>query len=52
MLELMKKYMVCPKCNNEYIGNGKGSLVVDDNTFTKTCGCGWMVKVDEDDNPV
>lgn len=43
--ELMKRYAVCPKCGCEYIGNGKGSIVVDTEVghFYRNCNCGWEI---------
>ena len=31
--KLLDKYGECPKCGNEYINNGHGGLVIDNNTF-------------------
>lgn len=51
-LELANKYNVCPKCGNEYVGDGQGSVNIEGNTFLRTCKCGWKVeiKVEEGDN--
>jgi hypothetical protein len=43
-VELMGKYAVCPECGNDKIGGGAGTLVIEDNTFERTCKCGWSVK--------
>lgn len=44
-LELVKQYEDCPSCGNNFLGNGEGTLTVTDDTFTRTCKCGWMVEV-------
>jgi predicted nucleic-acid-binding Zn-ribbon protein len=44
-VELMRKYSRCPKCGNEYVGNGEGTLDVSDDTFIRTCKCGWKVEI-------
>ncbi|MBY9077263.1 DUF3797 domain-containing protein [Paenibacillus sp. HN-1] len=44
-LRLQKEYVVCPECGNEHIGNGEGALLIEDDTFTRTCKCGWSVTV-------
>ena len=47
-LELMEKYSKCQKCGSEYIGDGEGTLVVTDDTFIRTCKCGWRVEIKEE----
>ncbi|MBR0575704.1 DUF3797 domain-containing protein [Proteiniclasticum sp. BAD-10] len=42
---LMKAYEECPKCRNPYLGNGQGTLLVDDWEFKRTCKCGFEVSV-------
>lgn len=44
-VEFMKKYTNCPECGNHFIGNGQGTCVVDDDSFTRTCKCGWSIVV-------
>lgn len=51
-IKLMKKYGACPECGNKFIGNGSGTLAIEDTYFFKSCKCGWKVKVDESDNPL
>ncbi|WP_276914084.1 DUF3797 domain-containing protein [Aneurinibacillus aneurinilyticus] len=46
--ELMRKYSECPECGNDAIGNGEGTLRITDDTFTRTCKCGWNIEVKED----
>lgn len=43
-LELLQKYNECPKCGNDEIGNGEGTLEVDEDKFVRTCKCGWKVE--------
>lgn len=46
-VELMKKYNTCPKCGNDKIGNGQGTLIIENNVFERSCNCGWSVTVDK-----
>jgi transcription elongation factor Elf1 len=44
-VELLRKYNTCPECGSEKVGNGEGSVTVDDDKFERTCKCGWMIKI-------
>lgn len=44
----MKKYEICPNCGSTTIGNGEGGIIVEDNTYTRTCKCGFKKTVNED----
>lgn len=52
LLEIMPKYEKCPNCGSTTIGNGQGGIIVEDETFTRTCKCGWKITVDENGNEV
>lgn len=43
--ELCKEFIFCPQCGSQMIGNGSGSLNVDEDTFQRGCKCGWSVVV-------
>ena len=49
-IDLMNKYVDCPCCGNEYIGNGQGGIIIEDDTFRRWCKCGYDITIDEDDN--
>ncbi|WP_434793115.1 hypothetical protein TPDSL_23050 [Terrisporobacter petrolearius] len=51
-MELMEKYIYCPTCGNEYIGNGQGGIIVEDDTFRRWCKCGFDITVNEDDEEI
>ncbi|AZU61041.1 DUF3797 domain-containing protein [Neobacillus mesonae] len=36
----------CPSCGNQYVGNGQGTLEVDDNLIKRTCKCGFNFQYD------
>lgn len=36
----------CPNCGNQFVGNGQGTLVVDDNIVKRTCKCGFDFEYD------
>lgn len=52
IMELLNQYGECPVCHNDKIGTNdntgvcEGTLTIDDDIFTRTCKCGWSVKVD------
>ena len=48
-MALMRKYMYCPNCQSDRVGNGKGTLVIEKDYFHRTCECGFDVKIYEDD---
>jgi hypothetical protein len=47
-IELMRKYAKCEKCGSEKVGNGEGTLEITDDTFVRTCKCGWKVEIKEE----
>lgn len=46
--KLLNQYKECPDCGNKYVGNGQGTLIVDDDTFYRSCKCGFQVKTRDD----
>lgn len=44
-LAMQRAYNKCPDCKNEYIGNGQGTMMIDDNIFKRTCKCGYSVTI-------
>ncbi|MES1045316.1 DUF3797 domain-containing protein [Heyndrickxia oleronia] len=47
-VQLIRKYANCEKCGSELIGNGEGSLEINDDTFYRSCKCGWEIKIEEE----
>ncbi|MCB2300376.1 DUF3797 domain-containing protein [Clostridium tagluense] len=47
VMPIMKKYEKCPKCGNTKIGKRQGSIRIEEDTFTRTCKCGFKIIVDE-----
>ncbi|MEW4153673.1 DUF3797 domain-containing protein [Bacillus thuringiensis] len=45
-LELVSEYGKCKQCGNEIIGDGEGTLEVEDGCFKRTCKCGWSVEIE------
>lgn len=52
LLLIMKKYEDCPKCGSGTIGNGEGGIIIEDETYTRTCKCGFHITVDENNKEV
>jgi hypothetical protein len=44
-LELMEKYSTCLECGSMNVGNGEGTLNIEDDSFKRTCKCGWEVTI-------
>jgi len=44
----INKYANCPVCGNDKVGNGEGILVVEEDTFKRSCKCGFKITVNED----
>ncbi|OPG98634.1 DUF3797 domain-containing protein [Chryseobacterium mucoviscidosis] len=44
-LELAHKYTACPDCGNTYVGDGEGTIKIDENLFQRSCKCGWKVTI-------
>lgn len=51
-IALMEKYRKCPNCGNTAIGNGQGGIIIEDETFTRICKCGFKITVNENDQEV
>jgi len=48
LLDMLYKYNNCPECGNNKIGNGSGAIIVEEDTFTRKCKCGFEITTDED----
>lgn len=51
-IKLMKKFNNCKSCGSEKVGNGSGTISIENETFYRSCKCGWSIKTDEDGNEV
>lgn len=49
-IDLMKKYIKCPKCGCETVGAGTGTLDIDTAAgyLIRTCHCGWKIEIREE----
>lgn len=52
LIPIMKKYEKCPKCGSTKIGNSEGGIIVEDDTYTRTCKCGFKITVDKNNKEV
>jgi hypothetical protein len=43
----LEKYGNCPDCECENMSNGEGTLYVNEDTFKRTCKCGFEVEIKE-----
>jgi predicted RNA-binding Zn-ribbon protein involved in translation (DUF1610 family) len=46
-IELMKQYSECPQCGNISLGKNQGKLEVTENSFLRSCNCGFKVEIKE-----
>ena len=44
---VMKEFTNCPSCGSDTLGNGKGSLIIDQKGFKRACQCGYMVQMNK-----
>ncbi|MEN7644247.1 DUF3797 domain-containing protein [Clostridioides difficile] len=52
VFKLSSMYCICPKCGSDKLGEGEGSLIVDEYTFRRKCKCGFDMIVDERDDKI
>lgn len=52
LIPILKKYESCPKCGSTKISNGQGGITVEDDTYTRSCKCGFKITVNEDDKQI
>lgn len=52
LMPILKKYEKCPSCGSTTIGNGQGGIIIEDDTYTRTCICGFRKTVDENGKEV
>lgn len=48
-MELLNKYGTCPDCGSTTIGSAQGAIIIEEETFTRKCSCGFKATVDEND---
>ena len=47
LMKIMNKYINCPVCGYDKLGEGNGALIVDDNRFERSCRCGFRIVINE-----
>lgn len=45
---LLNKYIKCPNCGSDKVGNYEGSVEIHENKFIRKCKCGWNIEVKEE----
>lgn len=45
VLKLLKRYEICPRCSNRYIGGKEGTIEIRNGVFRRSCKCGFSVEV-------
>lgn len=48
LMKLHDKYLICPDCGNDKLGNESGGVYSDDKVFKRYCKCGFKVTVKVD----
>lgn len=48
--KIMPKYIKCPICGHDKLGKGHGGLVITDGKFERSCRCGFIIILDENEN--
>ncbi|MER3123048.1 DUF3797 domain-containing protein [Bacillus altitudinis] len=49
LLKVSKLINGCPNCSNDLIGNGQGTLEVEETSFKRTCKCGFSIELNTQD---
>ncbi|MDN9637770.1 DUF3797 domain-containing protein [Clostridioides difficile] len=52
VLKLLSMYCFCPERGSDELGEGEGSLIVDEYTFHRKCKCGFDIIVDEREDKI
>ncbi|CEK40372.1 DUF3797 domain-containing protein [Clostridium phage phiCD146] len=52
VFKLLSMYCFCPECGSDELGEGEGSLIVDEYTFHRKCKCGFDMIVDEREDKI
>ncbi|WP_099335826.1 DUF3797 domain-containing protein [Clostridium cadaveris] len=50
--KLLGTYGACPKCGNKYLGDGEGTLEVNETSFKRTCKCGFEINIDNESEEI
>lgn len=49
---IMDKYIECPICGNDKLGENNGGLIIEEDTFERNCRCGFRIIIDSNENVV
>lgn len=47
LTKVMNKYIECPICGHDKLGKNNGALIVEDNTFERSCRCGFRIVIND-----
>lgn len=43
VIELLDKYGTCPQCGNNILNGNENSLIIEEDSFIRTCECGFKM---------
>lgn len=47
LTSIMSRYVKCPICGHDKLGQGHGKLIVQDNIFDRSCRCGFRIVIND-----
>ena len=47
--KILNKYVKCPICGHDKLGIGHGTLIIEDEVFERSCRCGFIVRINNDE---
>lgn len=47
--KILNKYVECPICGHDKLGKGHGALIIEDEVFERSCRCGFIVRINNDE---
>ena len=47
--KILNKYVKCPMCGNDKLGNGHGTLIIEDEVLERSCRCGFIIRINKDE---
>lgn len=49
---ILNKYVKCPMCGHDKLGNGHGALIIEDEVLERSCRCGFIIRINEDEEVI
>ena len=50
--KILNKYVKCPMCGHDKLGNGHGALIIEDEVLERSCRCGFIIRINKDEEVI